>query len=55
MKTYPSDQMLGFFAVELRYIGRRRNAVAIGLISPIYNPARYEQTVRLKLLPRAAA
>jgi hypothetical protein len=33
----------------------RRNAAAIGLINLIYNLARYEQIVRLKLLPRNAA
>ncbi len=33
----------------------RRTPGAIGLINLIDNPARYEQTVRLKLLPRAAA
>ena len=55
MKTDPSAQTLGFFGVELRYIGRRRNAAAIGLINLIYNLARYEQIVRLKLLPRTAA
>ena len=42
-----SLSMNGFY---LRYIGRR-NATAIGLI----NLARYEQIVRLKLLPRTAA
>jgi len=39
----------------LRYIGRRRNAAAIGLINLIYNPARSEQMVRLKLRPQRAA
>jgi hypothetical protein len=39
----------------LRYIGRRRKAAAIGLINLIYNLARSEQIVRLKLLPRTAA
>lgn len=47
-----SQSMKGFY---LRYIGRRRNAGAIGLINLIYNLARYEQIVRLKLLPRNAA
>ncbi len=55
MKTYPTAPRLGFFDVELRYIGRRRNAAAIGLINLIYNLARYEQIVRLKLRPRTAA
>lgn len=32
--------MKGF---HLRYIGRRRNAAAVGLINLIYNLARYEQ------------
>ena len=45
---YMSQSMKGFY---LRYIGRRRNAGAIGLINLIYNLARYEQIVRLKLLP----
>ena len=31
------------------------DAAAIGLINLIYNLARYEQIVRLKLLPRNAA
>jgi len=48
---FMSQSMKGFY---LRYIGRR-NATAIGLISLIYNLARYEQIVRLKLLPRNAA
>jgi hypothetical protein len=47
-----SQSMKGFY---LRYIGRRRNAAAIGLINLIYNLARYEQIVRLKLLARVAA
>ncbi len=38
----------------LRYIGRRRNAAAIGLINLIYNLARDEQIVRLRVLPQAA-
>ena len=50
VKTSPSLQRLGFFDVELRSIGRRRNAAAIGLINLIYNLARYELIVRLKLL-----
>src|SRR5437773_11845885 len=33
MKTHPSAQPLGSFDVELRYIGRRRTAAAIGLIN----------------------
>jgi hypothetical protein len=41
--------------VYLRYIGRRRNAAAIGLVNVIYNMGRYEQIVRLKLRPRTAA
>lgn len=45
---FMSQSMKGFY---LRYIGRRRNAAAIGLINLIYNLARYEQIVRLKLLP----
>lgn len=49
---YMSQPMKGFY---LRYIGRRRNTAAIGLINLIYNLARYEQIVRLKLLPRNAA
>ncbi len=47
-----SQLMKGFY---LRYIERRRNAAAIGLINLIYNLARYEQIVRLKLRPRIAA
>ncbi len=43
--------MKGFY---LRYIGRRRDASAIGFINLIYNLARYEQIVRLKLLPLRA-
>jgi len=49
---FMSQSMKGFY---LRYIGRRRNAAAIGLINLIYNLARYEQIVRLKLLPRITA
>ena len=49
---YMSQSMKGFY---LRAIGRRRNAAAIGLINLIYNLARYEQIVRLKLLPLRAA
>lgn len=49
---YMSQSMKGFF---LRYIGKRRNAAAIGLINLIYNLARYEQIVRLQLLPLRAA
>jgi IS5 family transposase len=48
---YLSQSMKGFY---LRAIGRRRNAAAIGLINLIYNLARYEQIVRLKLLPLRA-
>ena len=40
MKTHPSAQPLGSFDVELRYIGRRRTAAAIGLINLMYNLAR---------------
>jgi hypothetical protein len=46
VKTSPLAQSLGFFDVELRSIGRRRNAAAIGLINLIDNLARYEQIVR---------
>jgi IS5 family transposase len=49
---YMSQSMKGF---HLRYIGRRRHAAAIGLINLIYNLARCEQIVRLKLLPRNTA
>jgi IS5 family transposase len=45
---YMSQTMKGFY---LRYIGRRRNAAAIGFINLIYNLARYEQIVRLQLVP----
>lgn len=45
---YMSQSMKGFY---LRYIGKRRNAAAIGMINLIYNLARYEQIVRLQLLP----
>jgi len=48
---YMSQTMKGFC---VRYLGRRRNAAAIGLINLIYNMARYEQIVRLKLLPLRA-
>ena len=48
---YMSQSMKGFY---LLYIGRRRNAAAIGLINLIDNLARYEQIVRLKLRPRIA-
>ena len=48
---YMSQSMKGFY---LRYIGKRRNAAAIGLINLIYNLARYEQIIRLKLLPLRA-
>ena len=49
---YMSQSMKGFY---LRYIGWSRNAAAIGLINLIYNLARYEQIVRLKLLPLRTA
>jgi IS5 family transposase len=49
---YMSQSMKGF---SLRYIGKRRNAAAIGLINLIYNLARYEQIVRLQLVPLRAA
>jgi IS5 family transposase len=49
---YLSQSTKGFY---LRYIGRRHNAAAIGLINLTYNLARYEQMVRLKLRPRTAA
>ena len=49
---YMSQSLKGFY---LRAIGRRRNAAAIGLINLIYNLARYEQIVRLKLLALPAA
>ena len=39
----------------LRSSGRRRNTAAVGLINPIYNMARDEQSVRLKRWPRRAA
>jgi len=48
---YMSQTMKGFY---LRYIGRRRNGAAIGFINLIYNMARYEQIVRLKLIPLRA-
>jgi len=48
---YMSQTMKGFY---LRYIGRRRNVAAIGFINLIYNMARYEQIVRLKLIPLRA-
>lgn len=48
---YMSRSMKGFY---LRYVGRRDNAAAIGLIKLIYNRARYEQMARLKLPPRTA-
>jgi transposase, IS5 family len=49
---YMSQSMKGFY---LRYIGKRRNGAAIGFINLIYNLARYEQIVRLQLLPLRAA
>ncbi len=39
-----SQSMKGFY---LRYIGRRRNAAAIGLINLICNLARYESRFRI--------
>jgi IS5 family transposase len=48
---YMTQSMKGFY---LRYIGRRRNGAAIGFINLIYNLARYEQIVRLQLLPLRA-
>ena len=47
-----SQSMKGF---SLRSIGKRRNAAAMGFINLIYNLARYEQIVRLKLLPLRVA
>jgi hypothetical protein len=57
MKTYPSAQTLGFFdePVHERILPALHWAAAIGLINLIYNLARYEQIVRLTLLPRTAA
>ena len=49
---YMSQTMKGFY---LRYIGKRRNAAAIGFINLIYNMARYEQIVRLRLVPLRVA
>jgi IS5 family transposase len=49
---YMSQSMKGFY---LRYIGQRRTAAALGFINLIYNLARYEQIVRLKLLLVQAA
>ncbi len=49
---YMSQSMKGF---HLRYTGKRRNTAAIGLINLICNLARYEQIVRLKLLPLRVA
>ena len=49
---YMSQSMKGFY---LRCIGKLRNAAAIGFINLIYNLARYEQIVRLKLLPLRTA
>ena len=51
LSGYMSPSLKGFYR---RAIGRRRNAAAIGLINLIYNLARYEQIVRLKLLPLRA-
>jgi transposase, IS5 family len=48
---YLSQSMKGFY---LRYLGQRRNAAAIGFINLIYNLARYEQILRLQLLPLRA-
>ena len=47
-----SQSMRGFY---LRYIGKRRNAAAIGFINLIDNLARDEQIVRLQLFPLRAA
>lgn len=47
-----SQSMKGFY---LRSLGRQCNAAAIGLIKLIYNLARCEQIMRLKLRPRTAA
>jgi IS5 family transposase len=44
---YMTQSMGGLY---LEYIGKLRNTAAIGLINLIYNLARYEQIVRLKLL-----
>ena len=49
---YLSQTMKGYYR---RHLGRRRNAAAIGLINLIYKLARYEQIVRLKLLPLRVA
>ena len=54
------EQVFGFMSqsikgLYLRSIGRRRNAAAIGLINLIYNLARYEQILWLKLRPRITA
>ena len=49
---YLSQTMKGYY---LRHLGRRRHAAAIGLINLIYKLARYEQIVRLKLLPLRVA
>ena len=49
---YLSQTMKGYY---LRHLGRRRHAAAIGLINRIYKLARYEQIVRLKLLPLRVA
>ena len=46
-----SQTMKGFY---LRYIGKRRNAAAMGLINLIDNLARYEPIVRLQLVPLRA-
>ncbi|MCZ6907511.1 MAG: transposase, partial [Deltaproteobacteria bacterium] len=35
--------------LKMRWIGMRRNAVGIGLLNLVYNMARYEQIMRLKL------
>ena len=48
---FMSQSMKGFYR---RAIGRRRHAAAIGRINLIYNLARYEQIVRLQLIPRRA-
>jgi hypothetical protein len=45
---YMSQAMKGLY---LRYVGKRRNAAAVRFIKLIYNLSRYEQIVRLQLLP----
>src|SRR2546426_12807310 len=43
----PVGTAAGTFDVELRYIGRRLTAAAIGLINLMYNLARYESRFRI--------